>query len=602
MMRWKQAVWVQLASLACGLMAASPAVAQGWPALEVADFKAVGGGAQDAAVLIGIDDYAFMPDVVGAEANARAWEQWLRKGRQVPGSNIRRLLGADVDRSQVQRAVDDAVRRVGKDGTLYFVFVGHGAPARRQENQEAEPFLLLGDTKKSLESFAQRGVGVESELSVWLRPAAAKGAKVVAVLDACFTGKAQGGGDLIAGAQFAALSSMAAPAALTLLSATSSKDITGPLPGGARPAFSYLVLAALRGWGDQNTDGTVTVQEAVDFAATVMLDAQRPEQPSFSGKNVDLAKSGGERVPAYRNWLGWVATAPVVRAPILGAENNIATLAAQADRLEAEHKAAEEAARAKAERLRVEAERKASEERRQADKLVATKRRAEEAAAALAEAKAAESKRLVAEAQAALDQQAQRDFAPIERFVRSPSDLGRPALEAYLSTYGDSSMTVDGVRHRLAVGQVGRVRAALASPTTSAPSPSTTRQSRLNADELSVEEETNVGDSSGGLGLGLGVGGAAVAALGAGVALNVLARDLVNSTETVHTDRDAWRSARVDLASAETMANWSYVMLGLGGVAAGLALWLAIDNESSSVMLVPIENGGTLTCTGRWSL
>ena len=431
-----------LCALGASLVWAAPAGAQGWPALEVADFKAVGGGAQDAAVLIGIDNYAFMPHVVGAEANARAWEQWLRKGRQVPGSNIRRLVGSDVDRSQVQRAVEDAVRRVGKDGTLYFVFVGHGAPAKGRGGQE--PFLLLGDTKKSIESFAQRGVGVESELSAWLQPAAAKGAKVVAVLDACFTGKAQGGGDLIEGAQFAALSSMAAPAALTLLSATSSKDITGPLPGGARPAFSYLVLAALRGWGDQNGDNIVTVQEAVDFAATVMLDAQRPEVPSFSGKNVSLAKSGGEATPAYRSWLGRVAAevvstvrpqvAPVVSAPMLGADADIGALAAQAERFEAEREAA-----------------------------VAATRRAEQAAAALAAAKAAEAERLVAEAQSTLRSQVERDFGAIRRLVEQPSDAGRPVLEAFVKKYGAASVSIDGVSHRLEVPEVALVERALAS-------------------------------------------------------------------------------------------------------------------------------------------
>ena len=428
-----------LCALGASLVWAAPAGAQGWPALEVADFKAVGGGAQDAAVLIGIDNYAFMPHVVGAEANARAWEQWLRKGRQVPGSNIRRLVGSDVDRSQVQRAVEDAVRRVGKDGTLYFVFVGHGAPAKGRGGQE--PFLLLGDTKKSIESFAQRGVGVESELSAWLQPAAAKGAKVVAVLDACFTGKAQGGGDLIEGAQFAALSSMAAPAALTLLSATSSKDITGPLPGGARPAFSYLVLAALRGWGDQNGDNIVTVQEAVDFAATVMLDAQRPEVPSFSGKNVSLAKSGGEATPAYRSWLGRAmdtTRTPDRRAPqvdtVLGADADIGALAAQAERFEAEREAA-----------------------------VAATRRAEQAAAALAAAKAAEAERLVAEAQRTLRSQVERDFGAIRRLVAQPSDAGRPALEAFVKKYGAASVTIDGVSHRLEVPEVAAVERALAS-------------------------------------------------------------------------------------------------------------------------------------------
>jgi len=97
---------------------------------------------------------------------------------------------------------------------------------------------------------------------------------------------------------------MPTPVAITLLTAASSNDITGPLPGGSRPAFSYLVLAALRGWGDDNQDGVVTAEEAVSFAAGVMLDAGRPERPALQGESVPLAKSGGEPMPAYRDWLG----------------------------------------------------------------------------------------------------------------------------------------------------------------------------------------------------------------------------------------------------------------------------------------------------------
>lgn len=290
-----------LVAAAC-LLGAAPAWAGGWPALESADFEALGGGEADAAVLIGIDDYPFLTPVVGAEANVSAWERYLLKGRSVPYARVRTLKGKQVNRRQVEEALKHAADQVGKSGTLYVVFVGHGAPAPVPKGQ-TEAHLLLGNSTPSMESFASTGLPV-SQISALTEKAAKKGAKVVAVLDACFTGKSQSGGDLIEGAQFAVLNSLAAPAKVTMLTAASSADITGPLPGAQRPAFSYLVLGALQGWGDGDGDGVVTAQEAVNFSASVMLDAQRPERPALEGKDVTLAMSGGQSTPPYRDWFG----------------------------------------------------------------------------------------------------------------------------------------------------------------------------------------------------------------------------------------------------------------------------------------------------------
>ena len=442
---WKRHAWRVVAGvpLALALLAillpAPAALAQGWPALEAVPLPAQGGGGEaDAAVLIGVDEYWSLPPVRGAEANMAAWERWLIDGRKVPNSKVELLRGKSIRKRQVQAAVEAAAAKVGASGTLYLVFAGHGAPAGRKGGK-VEPHLLLANTDPNMESFVETGIGVDSELSAWAAPAVGKGAKVVAVLDACFTGKGQAGEALIEGGQFAALSSLAAPSRLTMLTAASSKDITGPLPGASRPAFSYLVLAALRGWGDDNNDGMVTAQEAVDFAAKVMREAQRAERPALSGDDLPLGKSGGEAAPKYRDWLGRAVAAVVPRpgpvvTPILGADADIAALAAQAERAEADRKAADEAAR-----------------------------RAEEAAVALAAAKAAESRRLVAQAQASLRSQVERDFGAIRRLVEAPSDAARPALEAFVAKYGAASVSIDGVSHLLEVPEVALVERALAS-------------------------------------------------------------------------------------------------------------------------------------------
>ena len=56
----------------------------------------------------------------------------------------------------------------------------------------------------------------------------------------------------------------------TILSAGEHDQFAGPLPGSLpyadRPAFSYLTLGAMTGWGDENKDGVVTVQETIRYS------------------------------------------------------------------------------------------------------------------------------------------------------------------------------------------------------------------------------------------------------------------------------------------------------------------------------------------------
>ena len=103
------------------------ASAAAWPALDQP--PVVGGGSADAAVIVGIEDYTFVEDIPGAVRNAQDWYTYLRQARQVPPANIRLLRDAEATDVQIQQALRDALQQVKPGGTLWFVFIGHGAPA-----------------------------------------------------------------------------------------------------------------------------------------------------------------------------------------------------------------------------------------------------------------------------------------------------------------------------------------------------------------------------------------------------------------------------------------------------------------------------------------
>lgn len=99
-----------------------------WPDLS-SPAVAVGGGEHDAAVVVGVENYAFVPKVPGAEVNAKAWYDYLTKTRGASAGRIKLLLNNDAAREDMLDAAQKAAAKAGLDGTLWFVFIGHGAPS-----------------------------------------------------------------------------------------------------------------------------------------------------------------------------------------------------------------------------------------------------------------------------------------------------------------------------------------------------------------------------------------------------------------------------------------------------------------------------------------
>lgn len=256
-----------------------------WPAL-VPPPPGPADGEHDVAIVVSIEDYAFLEDVPGAHANARAWVQWLTRTRGVP--HVRTLRDDQATREAILETLEDAQARRGPEGTLWVVFIGHGAPGGQ---------LLGVDAQATPASVRHR--------SLPARALQVDGG--VAVVDACFAAPAGLDGLQPAVPSWAVArlppeparprrSPRPAPAPRpegTLLAAAGPAQWAGPLPGADRPAFSYLVLGALRGWGDLDGDGEVTSTEAVAWADRVLFEeaTDRRQTPEHLGPVRSLARA-----------------------------------------------------------------------------------------------------------------------------------------------------------------------------------------------------------------------------------------------------------------------------------------------------------------------
>lgn len=251
-------------SLASGTARADATVGL-WPDVSVPPTSATPDpkASQDAALVIGIDRYDALPRVVGAADNARDWEKYFLFGRHVPPERVALLTDQNATVEAIKQRASELAAKVPPGGTMFVVFIGHGAPA-----QGGQKGLLLGaDVRPSDSSFASRSVAYD-ELETTV--AGGTQAKTVMILDACFSGIDAGGRTLLPNVQPIVATSLIANAKTTVFSAGTAAEYAGALPGSQRPALSYLLLGALRGWGDTDGDGNVTAAEAHAYASLVL--------------------------------------------------------------------------------------------------------------------------------------------------------------------------------------------------------------------------------------------------------------------------------------------------------------------------------------------
>jgi TolB-like protein len=307
----------------CGLLLSLAVHADevAWPELNkpVASAEKHAG---DAAVIVAVERYAELPGVSGALKNAGDWQSYLTSTRGLAPDSVFFLRDNEGTVEKMRRFAREAAQRVRPGGTLWFVFIGHGAPA-----QDGKDGLLVGyDAQQEADSVFARSLPQKELVSLL---GAGKQGKTVVVLDACFSGRAPNGKALVKDLQpLVVIQGGITKAALgttTILSAAKSNQFAGPLPGAQRPAFSYLVLGALRGWADQNSDGRITAREIRDYTQTVLSATvkDRSQEPQLLAANPnEVLAAAVEKAPD----LAAIQRAPTATAKKPG-ESKLTTVA-----------------------------------------------------------------------------------------------------------------------------------------------------------------------------------------------------------------------------------------------------------------------------------
>lgn len=276
-------------------------VAAGWPDLRPRPTgeKRV----RDAVAVVAVERYAELDAIPGARANGELWVRYFEDALGIPGTHIHVRENEQARDVGVIEAAEAAAASVQPGGSVWFVFIGHGWQGRRGDA------LLVGYDAPPEDRMIERRSVTQSEVLDILEQSPA--AHVYAFMDTCFSGQLPDGKSLVANLQGRRpVRAANRPSSKSVIfTAAEGDQFAGPLPGVERPAFTYLALGGLFGWGDLDDDGRVRSDELLEFLSSTFRRVAPSQTPTaFPRSNsVEIAPSLGEDMPAFGEILRAIA-------------------------------------------------------------------------------------------------------------------------------------------------------------------------------------------------------------------------------------------------------------------------------------------------------
>jgi hypothetical protein len=147
-----------------------------------------GGGAHVFALVAGIDEYQYVPQLNGAVADA---EDIARSLKNDGVTHVTTLLNAAVTRAAITKAMSDIVAQAQAGDLVILTFAGHGAQedakvVTKDNSGKDEVFILAGFDDDDASHLSERLL--DKEIFSWLSHLDAKGVAVIFLADTCHSG------------------------------------------------------------------------------------------------------------------------------------------------------------------------------------------------------------------------------------------------------------------------------------------------------------------------------------------------------------------------------------------------------------------------------
>ena len=396
----------------------------------------------DAAVVIGIEKYAFLPEVPYAERDAEAFYRYLVYTRGVPATRVSLLTGSPTAK-EMRESVRQAANLVSGDGILWVYFAGHGAAHPKTGKR-----ILLGvDVQGKVGALEEEAYALQlDEMDSLLE--GTNPTQTMVVVDACFAGTGRGGKQLIEGKRLAVPAYAMNPRPqVTVWSATSADELSGPYEDAKHGLFTYFLVGALRGWADGEIDGHGDGQVTLGEAQQYVFGAVR-------------AIGGGEQNPTQEKRQEMLGTALTPSTNSLERGPDLAELTIGQRGLGKEDKEAE-AKPDKADKPAAEsAEAVVSGGGDYMAKLAELQRLQNE----LAQMDTARTEKL-AQARQQIQQEATGAWTATQPLLDQGGPIAEQAAQMFIDMYGNASVRIDDLNERVKIPEVDKARDWLASLT-----------------------------------------------------------------------------------------------------------------------------------------
>jgi hypothetical protein len=259
--------------LLVGLGASAPARAAKVPNIDPAAQTGDRAG-RDAALIIGNEGYAALPQAQWATDDARSFRGWAEATRGITRSRIQFATDADTD--TIWKLTKRASWRVRKRGTLWVYFAGHGSV------DEAGRRVIL-PVEADAATLTSRGIPLDDLIDKLRKTNRAD--RIVVVLDAGFGNVARDGLELVPGREVAVEAGFPTEDdRVVYWAADAGAGRSEPFEPAKHGLFTWTALGALRGWADGELDGQpdgrVTFAEAQLYARRVGRQFGRVVDPS----------------------------------------------------------------------------------------------------------------------------------------------------------------------------------------------------------------------------------------------------------------------------------------------------------------------------------
>ncbi len=258
-------------------------------------------GAAKKALLIGIDDYQIVRDIIGCRNDVQSMETLLSTSLGYRTADIRKLLDSQASKNRILSLIQEhLVDGVTPKDEVVFFFSGHGTQVRDEngdEDDRMDEALVPWDTR--VQGGVPQNLLLDDELGAALAASAAS--RVLVIVDSCHSGTITKGGlsskeacqseqtlrlqrlgsrylDLFCeqGSPPPANRSLSRDltyvaedlgASVVMVSAAQPSELAMPIQidGGPHGAFTYFFTRGVAGEADKNGDGQVSFAEVKQF-------------------------------------------------------------------------------------------------------------------------------------------------------------------------------------------------------------------------------------------------------------------------------------------------------------------------------------------------